>query len=257
MVKTWSAGGLGDAFIVGCKLNQYYYTDICKTGSPLNHLFVESNPKTCELIQEYINYFWDSKNFQFEVECDPNYQESYFQGKWKDRSPINTSVNGEYHFPGPDGIVLNETFANIHKLARTPKEKKFDVCIQVAGGVNSNRGWKFDPDVLATILNVKGYQAALVGTAKEFESNESYNFVNKTSLGGTLDIVRSSKIYCGVSGFLTYTSLAFGIKNLHLEESPEHNKHYIHDSWNKDRYGLKYGSLQEVIGGLRHWGIEL
>ncbi len=250
-LKTWSAGGLGDAFIVGCKLNQLF-CNFSKIDH-INHLFVESNPKTLELIKEYVNYFWDSKRFHVDFKCDPDYQKSYFEGKWADYQPINTKIDGKYRFPGPDGIELKEDFATI----RNNVSKRFDVCIQVAAGVKSNRKWKFDVFVLKNLLEKKGYEVALVGTSEEFQNDQRNNFVCKTDLGQSIDIVAASKIYVGLSGFHTFHSLARGIKNVHLEESPEHNVHYLHKSWEKNRYGIKHGSLAEVIAGLRHWGVEI
>jgi len=253
-MRTISFGGLGDAFIVGLKLNQLASEeDIYKYEAEIQHLFVESNPKTLELIKEHVAMFWTSKYFKFEFDCDSNYQESYFNGKWLNCRPLNTTWHGEYHFPQPDGIKLTDDFATLLH-SRKPK---YDVCIQVAAGTNSSRHWKFDPRKLRNLLKSKGYKVALVGTDEEYKEDESDNFVCETDLVGSINVVANCEIYCGLSGFHSYQSMARGIKNVHLEESSEHNAHYIHPSWEKNRYGIKHGSLSEVIAGLRHWGVEI
>lgn len=253
-IKTVSFGGLGDSFIVGCKLNQLmnYYKN-----ENLNHLFVESNQKTLDLIKEYMDVqtFWPFK-YKFSGECDENYQINFNKGKWSDRAPINTKWDGIYHFPGDDGIKLEEKYVDLKN--QDSKDKIFDVCFQVAGGVSGIRQWKFNIFKLKEMLENKGYCAALIGTNPKFyRENDPRNFVSKLDLPGSMEIVKRSRIYCGLSGFHTYWSLACGTKNIHDEESDEHNSHYIHPSWEKFRYGIKYGSLYEVVSGLRYWGIEV
>ena len=249
--KTISFGGLGDSFIVWLKLHQIFSGDEFESN---HHLFVESNPVTCELIKEYAEMHY---KFDCEVICDKNYQESFHSGKWPDRRIINTTWHGDYPFPGPDGIRLMDDFAK-HFAIFGGITRTHDVCIQVAAGANSSRHWKFDPRKLRDLLESKGHRVALVGTAEEYkEDDEPSNYVCKTNLRDSTHIVNFSKVYCGLSGFHTYNSLSKGHRNIHLEESPEHNAHYIHPSWEEYRYGIKYGSLSEVIAGLRHWGIEV
>lgn len=253
-IKTISFGGLGDSFIVSRKLYQEF------TFDEIDHLFVESNQKTLDLIKEFTEqkcFFGEKHKFQFE--CDPDYQTNFNTGKWKDRFSLNTTWHGLYRFPRPDGITLRENYANI----KTSRILDFDVCLQVAAGAQSSRHWRFDVFMLKEILESKGYKVCLVGSDPQFASHEyclpqeiKNNFVCKTDLHTSALIIRSSKVYCGLSGFQTYFSLACGIPNVHLEESAEHNSHYIHPSWEKNRYGIRVGSLNEVIQGLRHWGIK-
>ena len=253
ITKTISFGGLGDAFIVGCKLDQFFYTKLFHKddSAKIEHLFVESSEKTCSLIREYVDAFWNSSHFSFDVECDPDYQKNWYAGKWKDRKYFNTTWHGNYRFPGNDNERLQETFAAL----RTKKEPKYDVCIQVAAGTNSTRSWKFDVFRLRNILKASGRKVALVGTAEKFIDKDPFNFVCKTSLKESIDVVSKSSIYMGLSGFHTYHSLARGIPNVHVEESPDHNFHYIHPSWEKSRYGIKHGSLNEVFDALKYWKI--
>lgn len=249
-MKTISFGGLGDAYIVWLKLRQL--TDNMEEDH--HHLFVESNPTTCDLIREFAEKCY---NFKFDVECDPNYQSNFFSHKWEGRRPINTAWDGNYHFPGNDNIKLMKKWAFMPNSPLPDQIYKYDVCIQVAAGVNSNRCWKFDPRRLRDLLKSKGYKVSLVGTAEEYKEDEPFNFVGKTSLNQSYGVVALSKIYCGLSGFHTYSSLSQRIRNIHLEESEEHNKHYIHPDWNEFRYGIKIGSMAEVIAGLRHWRLEI
>ena len=252
IIKTISFGGLGDAFIVGCKLDQFYTKLLKKdSGAKIEHLFVESSEKTCSLIREYVEAFWNSSRFNFNVECDPDYQNNWYAGKWKDRKYFNTTWHGVYRFPGNDTESLETTFATL----RTKKDPKYDVCIQVAAGANSTRSWKFDVIRLRNILKAYGLKVALVGTAEKFVDEDPFNFVCKTNLKESIDRVSESKLYIGLSGFHTYHSLARGIPNIHCMESQQHNFHYIHPSWEPYRFEVKHATLSEVFDGLKHWKV--
>lgn len=250
MTKTISFGGLGDAYIVWLKLRQL--TNNMEDDH--HHIFVESNPVTCKLIQEFAERCY---RFKFDVECDPSYQQSFFSGKWIGRRPINTAWGGFYNFPGNDNIKIEEEWAFVPRPQIPESAYKYDICIQAAAGANSTRHWKFDPRKLRNILKAKGYRVALVGTAEEYKEDEPFNFVCKTDLNESIGVVSLSKIYCGLSGFHSLHSLSKRIRNVHLEESTEHNKHYLHPAWEPYRFGINHGSMAEVIAGLRHWEIEI
>ena len=244
MLKTCSMGGCGDAFIVSLKINQLEQ----KEGIQVKNLFIESNEKACSLIKEFVGNKHD-------VLCDPDYQNNYFNGKYQDFRPINTAWSGVYHFPGPDGIQLEDKFAKLDNN----KEKVYDICMQVSAGTHSSRHWKFSNLFkFRDLLKSRGHRVVLVGSDEKYqERDDEDNFVCKTNLQESMDVVDKSKVYVGLSGFHTYRSLAQGTKNIHLEESDIHNYHYLHPSWKDNRYGIKIGSPSEIIQGLRYWGFEI
>lgn len=252
-MKTISFGGLGDSFIVSCKLNQLLRKENPKK---IEHIFVEGSEKTCDLIKEFTDFYRPSNKIEMKVEYDSEYQKSFYEGKWRGRRYINTSWHGDYHFPGSDNICLEDEFAYFPKFPPSINYQN-DICIQVAAGTNSTRGWKFDVLRLRNVLKARGLRVALVGTAKEFVDDDPFNFVCKKDLRGSVAAVSNTGVYMGLSGFHTYWSLAANIPNIHVEESEAHNAHYIFSGWEKFRYGIKYGSLNEVVRGLKYWGSKL
>lgn len=256
IVKTLSTGGLGDSVLVCLKLNQLVsqkYKDCIVV-----HKFIESNEKTLELINQFtksdICPVFD--RVQFEFEYDLNYQKSFYEGRWNNYIPLNTSVLGDYPFPVQDNIKIEDKFARIE--LNEDRDIIYDVCIQSSAGVNSNRKWKFNPTTLTNALRGRGCKVALIGSDENYKDEKDLdNFVNKTTLLESINVVKNSRIYIGLSGFHTYWSLAAGVDNIHFEESDQHNKHYIHHNWNKNRYGIKNGSMMEVVLALRHFGINI
>lgn len=249
-LKTVSFGGLGDSVIVVLKLNQLLSEN--PEIQHINHLFIESNQKTLDWIKEYMIYTFNTVKLSFNFECAEDYQDRYLAGKWCDRKPINTSWHGEYHFPWEDKILIQSEFATIKKELIQPK---WDVCLQVSAGANSDRNWKFHPFDFRKIVERMGYKCVLVGTDERYAKHKDFqhrdNFCDPDgSITQTLNVVNQSKIIISLSGFLTYHSLMIGKDVIHLEESEEHVKHYLHPVWKINRFGIKYPVLSEVVSEL-------
>ncbi len=250
-LNTISFGGVGDAFIVSLKLLKLLHTK--PVYSKINHLFVESNQKALDLMKDWFSKGWGNSNITFEFECDANYEYNFLNSKWPNKHHLNTSVSGQYKFPGDDNIVVDTCVFRPEGFPQT-----HDVVIQCSAGVNSNRKWKFDLKQLVSLLRNKNLDVAIVGSdPKYFDEKDEDNFVNKVGIKESAKIVDSAGVYIGLSGFHTYRSLCRGVPNIHFEESEEHNKHYISSAWEEFRYGIKYGTIQEIISGLRHWGINV
>lgn len=248
---TASSGGLGDAFIVSLKLRK-----LQKEGHKINHLFIESNKKTVDFIKEFFSCFDYLKSMNISACHDENYYQNIVNKKYNEKMFLNTSVNGDYDFPCVDNIKLEKKDCFIDEQQNDVN--KYDICVQCSAGANSNRKWKFDPRVLVKILRDKGYKVAIVGSdQKYYDKEDPDNFVYKSSLKESVSVIKNSNIYIGLSGFHTYWSLASKIRNIHFEESKEHNDHYICEEWNKYRYGIKFGTLQETIKGLSYFKIEV
>lgn len=251
--KTFSFGGLGDSYIVylklknALKLNENLFVD---------HVFIESNETVPKLIKQvYPSFLIENERMSLESCCVENYEQKYRAGEsgpWDDRIPLNTSVDGTYLFPARDGGLGYDVL-----IPRVSQPRGL-FTIQVSAGANNTRNWKFDPRVLVNLLRRKGYKVFLVGTDPKFEDKtDRDNFVNQINLVTTLGLIYNSQVHIGLSGFLTYWSLNHCVPNIHFEESPEHNKHYIHPSWEQFRYGIKFGALSEIIEGLRYYGVEI
>lgn len=255
VVKTFSSGGIGDSFLVSLKLLKLYHDS--NQQVKFDHVFVESNQKALDLIKEWLDGFCGSNpDFVFSYECDPNYEYNWLNSKWPDRKGINTAITGDYHFPCKDGIVLSEQ--DVSNFRPSNMSHLYDVAIQCSAGAKSDRHWKFDLNILVNLLRNKNLKVAIIGSDdKYYNEKDKDNYVNKVDIKESSRIIDSSNVYVGLSGFQTYRSLMRGVKNVHLEESEQHNRHYIHECLNKFRYGIKIGSLQEIIQGLRYWGINV
>lgn len=252
-MKTLSFGGLGDSVIIFLKLQK-----LLKTETITEHRFIESNLKTLKWIKEYISVLpSDFEDIKFTFDCDPNYQKTYFSGKWNDYKALNTSWHGHYHFPAPDKVKLETPKDAMLKLQLNLGglwELRYDVALQVSGGANANRKWRFNPLSLAKILRNQGMNVCLVGSDNRYVDDEDPdNFVNKTDLPGSMQAILFSHIFVGLSGFHNYWSLASGMNNIMLEESEEHTQHYIHPSWKNHLKMCKFGSAKEVLDGAREF----
>lgn len=253
--KTIAFTGMGDAFIVSLKLLKLYHA--AKQQIQIDHLFVESNQRALDLIKEWLDGFCNNNpDFKFSYECDPNYEQNWHAGKWSDRKGINTSICGDYHFPEKDGIALSEQ--DVSNFRPSGSIYLWDVTVQCSAGAKSDRHWKFDVKQLVKLLRNKNLKVAIIGSDdKYYDEKDKDNYVNKVDIKESSKIIDLSNVYVGLSGFQTYRSLMRGVKNVHLEESEQHNRHYLHPTTEKFRYGIKFGSLQEVIQGLRYWGINV
>lgn len=243
-IKTYSTGGFGDFFIVYLKL-----LDEVRAGNRVDHLHIESNEIVPSLVNEFIKYLhgsFDDEKISVQTLCDPKYQQNIPGGIYQGRAPRNTHVMGTADYPGPDNGIKNSALT----LYKQQKKHKKRVSLQVSAGAKSDRKWNFDVMKLRSVLISLGYEVFLVGNDKNYENDNYYNFVNK-KLGQALYIIESCSYHIGLSGFLTYYSLSLGVKNLHLPESPDHVKRYIHPEWEKNRYNLQFGSMSEIIKGLK------
>lgn len=248
-MKTISFGGLGDSVIISAKLNKL------SKDNKIKHLFVESSKRTLDLIRQYVSTL-SIPDVLYNFEVDENYQQNYLSGhrqEWSEMIPLNTSVSGEYPFPARDGIKLStKDFPRpvfVHSLL--DNQKKYDIAIQCSAGVNSDRNWKFNPISFAKLLRKnKKLKVCIVGSDTRYQDNsDSDNFVCKTNLVNSMKHVASSKIYIGLSGFHNYWSAPYGVKNILVEESPEHTKHWlVPELIDKNKIKIiKYGTVKEVL----------
>jgi hypothetical protein len=239
---------------VSLKLRKLY-----KEGHKIDHLFIESSENTVQLIKQFFDCFIFLEDFKLDAVCDKDYENNFKQGKYSGRTPLNTSVNGDYHFPVVDRIKLeNEDCFLVREPEVHMLDVDYDVCIQCSAGASSNRNWKFNPITLANLLRNKGYKVSIIGSDEKYcDEKDKDNYVKKLDLKGSMTIIANSDIYVGLSGFHTYWSLASKIKNIHFEESKQHNLHYICNEWNKYRLPVEKGTMIEVIGKLRECGINV
>lgn len=251
-IKTFSFGGLGDSYIVYLKLLQRQI----ETNKVIDHIFIESNEKVPKSIL-YLHEYKTNAKIHIDACCVGDYQRKYLSGEsgpWDDREPLNTSVDGTYFFPIQDEGIKNE-YALLNKKDNSKYDSK-KIIIQVSAGINNNRCWKFHPNILANILRKQGYEVFLVGNNLFYKDlNDPFNLVGKVDLNYILNEIKDSKLYIGLSGFLTYYSLSYGVLNIHNSESKEHDKHYIHPEWEQNRFRIEYASMAEVMKGLKYYGI--
>lgn len=224
-MKTISFGGLGDCINVFCKLNEMRW--------PIDHLFVESNAKTLELIEEFRRNFLHCPQIVCSYEKDENYYNNFLSGKWADRRPINTSWDGGYEFPYQDKIVCREKLPLKHSFS----SKKKTIIVQSYAGVNRSREWKFPLVHLEKVLFAahQGYEISFLDSNQLFSSN--------------IKSVLDADIFVGLSGFHNYLRINQELKNIMLEESEIHTKHYIREEDRQSKYLkiIKYGSIQEIL----------
>jgi hypothetical protein len=223
-MKSISFGGLGDCINVFCKLNEMNW--------PVDHLFIESNSRTLELIEEFKRNSLHCPQIVCSYEKDENYYNNFLSGKWADRRPINTSWNGEYKFPHQDKIVCKEKLPILHS---TRKEKV--IVVQMYAGVNESRHWKFPLTALKQILlkSFPKHHVAFISSLSLFTDN--------------ISLAMKSDLFIGLSGFHNYLCTNQGLKNIMLEESEQHTKHYIREEDRQSNYLkiIKNGSMQEIL----------
>lgn len=230
--KYFSSGGLGDSFIVYLKLKQL--------NEDFHWTHVESNSIVPDLCRE----IYGAHNNDFL--CDPNYIESYINGKWKDFTPISSGIDDLCPLKGKTSIKLENPFLNLPEM-----EREYDFCIQVSAGAKSERNWKFNPLDLKKILNAKGFSVILIGSDKKFENIEDdNNLVGKRSLRDSLSYIRKSFVFVGLSGFLSFYALANKINTIHYQIDNHHNERYIHPLWYPYMKNIEMGSLKEILRGL-------
>lgn len=262
--KVVSTGGVGDSFIVFLKLIEKLKEDRNLT---IDWTHIESNEKSIELINDWFyNSFFRDFSFDpitgerairlFAITDEAYSPQKVMRDYLGTHEIFNAHILGQCKFYGfNNNQAVKTPFINL------PQKKAgytYDLCIQVSAGANSSRSWNFDPRQLKRLLENKGLKVALVGSSDNFFNPEDKdNYVKKCPIHESISVISSSRVYVGLSGFHTYWSLACGIKNIHQQESEDHNRAYIHPKWNKNRFPVKNYSMQEVISGLRHWGIKI
>lgn len=255
MKKYISTGGNGDAWICYLKSRQLpeRHDDLLEE---IDWLHVEST-NAVSPVMDYIKKQFEGTMFgrYFVFECDQNYIENYKNGKWSDRIPVSSGIDGQCPLKGNTKIVLENPFINYHYNEGAPPSRQieYDYCIQVSAGAKDNRNWKFDPRHLKKILDSFGKRVILIGTDKKYyDEKDKNNLVGKTTdVGDALAVIRKSNAFIGLSGFFNYWASSMKIKNIFLEESPEHTERYYHKEWMKYATSIKYGSLQEILRAIK------
>lgn len=234
MKKTISFGGLGDCINVFCKLQQM--------NCDIDHLFVESNEKVLELIEQFrkdrldLAESYDFPKIHCSYEKDEDYYKNFLNGKWSDRMPINTSWDGEYDFPCRDKIVITGKIRSRYPISFTNT-----IVVQPRAGIKESRKWNFPINRLENTLKVlfPKHRIELLNTEIFFPHN--------------ITKVLDCHVFIGLSGFHNYLRTNLGKKNVMLEESEEHTKHYIRESDRNSNHLkiIKYGSLQEILSATK------
>lgn len=237
-MKIISTGGLGDMFIVASKIAE-------RPQQKYDWLHVESSNIEKSFLEmiSYLNL--ESRLLKYEFIHDSDYIKHYLQKKWSDRSPVSSGVDNFCPLKGACDWTLIDPFCVINDKINTSKE--YDISLQVAAGQNNNRKWTFNPLYFSKVLRKQNKSVALIGTAKEFNDNENDNFVNKKTLSETLDIILSSKLFIGLSGFLSFFAMAAKIPTIHFEIDTKHNLRYIHPKCFPYVQNIKYGSINELM----------
>jgi hypothetical protein len=252
-IKFIGTGGLGDSFIVFCKIASNVPRD-----KKVSLTWIESNEIVPALVKQYIESgFFGFDNISVDGRLIPDYTQqtidflvlkstNKISRLRQDRIFLNTRVDGKICFRSedPEGYKINDKLFDEFKKNR---KINYDVSIQCSAGAKANRRWPFDPRNLALILRQRGMKVCIVGSDKSFADNHPDNYVCKTSLLEAMKIVNSSSCHIGLSGFHCYWSSACGVKNIQLMESDSHNEHYLLPSWRKNVYSISVPSIPEII----------
>jgi hypothetical protein len=238
-----STGGLGDLWMSLLKIRQRHLRK--RNEDTIDLLHVESHDSIMESSVQ-LPYLLQDFNLKISFECDPSYISNYKSGKWKGRIPVSSGVDGWCPLKGQTGFTLSEPFLNSKQLGAS--EAEIDISFQVSAGGKNNRIWKFDPRILAKLLRKKGLSVALIGNDPRFAEFEDVdNFVGKADLLQSAKIIRNSRRFFGLSGFLNYYACSCAISNVHLTESPQHEERYYHHEWKKISKKLEFPSLQSLL----------
>jgi hypothetical protein len=202
-------------------------------------IHVESNDN----IEKACNELYGGLGPHFKFEHHPDYIQKYRQGHWKDCIPVSSGVDSFCPLKGKTEIgFIGDPFTG-----KDSPPKECDVAFQVSAGAKNSRQWKFNPFILAEILRKEGLKVVLVGNDSRYIKNDDRdNFVGKLSINETIDKIEKSKLFVGLSGFLNYYACSARVQNLHLTESPDHEKRYYHEKWALYSDTIQYPSMLEV-----------
>lgn len=252
-IKFMGTGGLGDSFIVFCKIASNVPRD-----KKVSLTWIESNEIVPALVKQYIESgFFGFKNISVDGHFRRDYVEevkdffnfncnNFFSEKIKTNTWLNSRVDGNFSFFIKDPSELKIDGKLFDGFCRN-YEKRYDVSLQCSAGAKSSRRWPFDPRSLALILRQRGMKVCIVGSDKSFTEDHPDNYVCKTSLLEAMKIISSSSCHVGLSGFHCYWSSACGIRNIQLMESEQHNLSYLHPEWKKNVFSIKIPSMKEIL----------
>lgn len=235
-----TTGGLGDSWISFLKIYPRIPGMIFDLGCWLH---VESNDE----IAKACNDLYGNLGPHFRFECHPDYIQKYKSGMWEDYIPVSSGVDSFCPLKGKTDIGFIGSPFVIDELTASNESKVYDIALQVSAGAKNSRSWKFNPFILADLLRKEGLKVVLVGNDKRYFKEEDVdNFVCKVSLVETMQILKKSKIFIGLSGFLNYYACSAKVQNLHLTEGKDHEKRYYHQEWAPYSDIIEYPSMQEV-----------
>lgn len=210
MIKSIGGGGLGDAAMLFAKLQ----------NSPVkieHHTHVETYSELIPVIKE----FYDSQK----VNCDVKKIKS-----WKDVDYsgydylLETTALGK-----PWDIKAFPDFITDYNI-----DNACDIIVSPMAGRKSDRC--FGVLELQNFIDMyHEYKIGIVGKDCEFDINNCYNFINKTSLKELIDIIYSCKIFVGHPGFNTYIAAmmekeVYSTKELKFVEG--YSTQRYHPDWN-------------------------
>lgn len=260
MINVFSSGGAGDFLIVYLKIKNLLEE---QPYEKIHWKHIESNNIVPKLFEDVMrNSFLKDERIEVEGICDPYYTPDKIIKEYNDfdgsKLLLNTRQNGDCPFYGKGRPVFNP-FLDIEKC----QIEHWDICLQYSGGAKGSREWKFFPNDLVSLLRRKGYKVAMIGVQNHKEIYFPYinehqdDFIDKLTLSQTMEVIHQSGLIISLSGFISYFSLAMKIPNIRVVESEHHNDHYIHPEYKQFDYQIQYGSMKEVIDGLKHYGFKV
>lgn len=247
-----SSGGLGDAFIVALKLKEWEKEKVDPTFNEPYYSFswthIESVDigKPFEIIVKKMNF---ENCRQWTFEHNPNYIQN-IKELTKDKEIIPTPPSSTCSFYNKAWLLKNPFLEN------NKKDLEYDIVLQCSAGVKNDRGWKDDPLKIAECLAATGRHVTIIGTDSRYKKSTTntdkiINLVDRTSMEDALNIIERCNAFVGLSGFLTFYSMANKKPTIHLQQSKGTNETYIHSKWTPYFYNVENGTIAEVLKKVR------
>jgi len=218
-------GGVGDCLIIILKLLE----------GESNQLYthIESTKEKLLMCGELLNIF----NVNHKLIHTPNLRHWWQTNHYKFDKCFNVCAHGRIKCPPRDfhwQPCIDEGLKNPH--TNNAVEKKYDLCIQVNGGVkNEGKKRHINKRPILEYLKKINFNESKVCWVGIEETNPPFgkSFSGKSSLKQTLEVISQSKKFIGFNSILLYWALYNKIES-HL--FMDHQGKYdirIHDDWKK------------------------